>query len=46
VRLSAAPADQVGEVDDVSREAARGAAEAERRERRRPTPVRRGGGGS
>lgn len=46
VRLSAAVPDQVGAVDEVTREAARGAAEAERRERRRPTPVRRRGGGS
>ncbi len=40
VRLSASAPDRVGEVDEVSREAARGAAEAERRERRRGTPVR------
>lgn len=42
VRLSPAARDQVGEIDDVTREAARGAVEAERRERRRGTPVRRG----
>lgn len=44
VRLSAAAPDRVGEVDDVTREAVRGAAEAERRERRRPSPVRGSGG--
>ena len=44
VRLTPAVRDQVGEVDEVSREAARGAAELERRERRRGTPVRRESG--
>ena len=45
VRLSQAERDQVGETDSVSREAARGAAEAQRRERSRGTPIRSGGGG-
>ncbi len=40
VRLSPAERDQVGETDDVSREAARGAAEAQRRERSRETSIR------
>ncbi len=44
VRMNPAAADRVGEVDEVTREGKRGAVEAERRERRRATPVRRGEG--